>query len=152
VFGDVSLSSDQVREIHGKSQNPGSGGWPTVRYFNTQTGYGGEAYVQKTKEAMCDELGPKNEYMQQLVEEHGGTSLCSVLKTDSGCSEQQNTFIGKWTDKPLDEVEKQWDRLTAMLEKQSSSMKPEALNWAKQRVGIFKQLKKHKGGAKNEEL
>jgi len=28
--------------IHGTPQNPGAGGWPTLRYFNTDTGYGGK--------------------------------------------------------------------------------------------------------------
>lgn len=37
----------------------GAGGWPTVRYFNKETGYGGKAYPKKTSKAMCDELGPK---------------------------------------------------------------------------------------------
>ena len=37
----------------------GAGGWPTVRYFNKETGYGGKPYPKKTDKAMCDELGPK---------------------------------------------------------------------------------------------
>ena len=41
VFGDVNLSEDQIRTIHGEPQNPGQGGWPTLRYFNKETGYGG---------------------------------------------------------------------------------------------------------------
>jgi len=140
VFGDVSLSSDQVREIHGESQSPGGGGWPTIRYFNKGTGYGGKEYPKKTSEAMCDELGPKHDYMQQYVEEQGGTSLCSVKNTEAGCSDKQKTFIEKWSGKPMDEISKQLDRLSGMVDKGSDSMKPEALTWAKQRLNIFKQL------------
>lgn len=142
VFGDVSLSSDQVREIGGEQQNPGAGGWPTVRYFNKATGYGGKAYEQKTSTAMCDELGPKTTYMRECIEESAGVSLCSVTDTSQGCSDQQKTFIEKWHGKPLSDVEKQLTRLAGMLEKQGKDMKPEALKWGKERIGIFKQLSK----------
>mmetsp|Transcript_19867 Transcript_19867/g.26742 ORF Transcript_19867/g.26742 Transcript_19867/m.26742 type:complete len:96 (-) Transcript_19867:393-680(-) len=90
---------------------------------------------------MCDELGPKEDYMQQYVEEMGGTSLCNVDKLDQGCSEKQKTFIGKWAGKTGTELHKQFERLQAMVSKDGSSMKSEALSWAKQRVAIFKQLK-----------
>jgi len=135
-----------VRQIHGEDQSPGAGGWPTIRYFNKETGYGGKAYPKKTNDAMCDELGPKNDYMQQYVEEMGGTSLCNVKQTDTGCSDKQKAFIEKWNTKPSDEISKQLERLKGMVDKNSESMKPEALSWAKQRLGIFKQL------AKKEEL
>jgi len=146
VFGDVSLSKNQVRTIGGEDQNPGAGGWPTIRYFNKETGYGGKPYHQKTSMAMCDELGPKQDYMQQYVEEYGGTSLCNINKTDKGCSDKQKEFIGKWIAKPAADAKKQLDRLVGMVEKDGGSMKPDALTWAKQRLGIFKQL------AKKEEL
>lgn len=140
AFGDVALSKNQVRTIHGVEQSPGAGGWPTIRYYNKETGYGGAAYPKKTSAAMCDELGPKETYMQQFVEEQGGTSLCNVNKTEKGCSEQQKKFILKWADKPGDDVKKQLERLNNMVEKDGASMKPEALTWVKQRIGIFKQL------------
>jgi len=138
----VSLSKNQVRTIHGTDQSPGAGGWPTVRYFNKATGYGGAAYSKKTSMAMCDELGPKEEYMQQLVEEQGGTSLCNINKTDKGCTDKQKDFIGKWSSKPAGELSKQLERLKGMVDKDGGSMKAEALSWAKQRLGIFKQLAK----------
>jgi hypothetical protein len=139
VFGDVALSSDQVQTIHGESQGAGAGGWPTVRMFNKETGYGGKAYKQKTSEAMCDELGPKNDYMQQLVEEYA--TLCNIIDTSTGCSDKQKEFITKWGEKPVDEIKKQHTRLTGMT---GGSMKPEAMQWLKQRIGLYKQLgKKH---------
>jgi len=112
-----------------------------VRHFNKQTGYGGEAYKQKTGDAMCDELGPNTEYMLQHIEEAGGTSLCSISNTESGCSDAQKKFIEKWGAKPKDELQKQLDRLAGLVDhKNGNSMKPEALNWAKQRASIIKQL------------
>ena len=41
VFGDVNLSENQIGERHGVQFNPGAGGWPTIRYFNSDTGPGG---------------------------------------------------------------------------------------------------------------
>jgi len=90
---------------------------------------------------MCDELGPKNDYMQQYIEEAGGTSLCNVDKVENGCTDKQKDFVKKWSAKPNDEIKKQLGRLNGMAES-SSHMKPEALAWIKQRIGIFKQLEK----------
>jgi len=113
-----------------------------VRQFNKATGYGGQAYVQKTSEAMCDELGPKNDYMTMFVEEAGGTSLCNANKPETGCSDKQKDFITKWGAKPKDELQKQIDRLSGMVDAAASSMKAEALTWAKKRLSIVKQLHK----------
>jgi len=144
AFGDVCLQKNQVRSIHGVDQKAGAGGWPTVRIFNKETGYGGKAYEKKTDKAMCDELGPKEDYMQQLVEEYA--TLCSIDDTSTGCSDKQKDFIAKWMDKPLEDVKKQHKRLDGML---GGSMKPEAKKWLKERMNVFKQVasKKH-----NEEL
>jgi len=140
VFGDVSLSKNQVRTINGEEQSPGSGGWPSIRYFSKDTGYGGKAYEKKTDQAMCDELGPKEAYMQEFVESMSGASLCDVKDTSNGCSEEQIKFIGKWTEKPKDAAASQVSRLNGMVEKDGSSMKPEALKWIKQRIAVLKQL------------
>jgi len=137
AFGDVALSSDQVRKIHGVDQSPGAGGWPTVRIFNKETGYGGKAYEKKTSSAMCDELGPKEEYMQQLVEEFA--TLCNINDTSTGCTDKQKDFIAKWGDKGADDIKKQITRLEGM---NGASMKPEALQWLKQRLAVLKQMSK----------
>jgi len=132
-----------VRTIHGENQNAGAGGWPTVRYFNKETGYGGKGYDKKTDKAMCDELGPKETYMNDFVEQFA--SLCDVNDTSKGCSEQQVKFIEKSSGKAVDDLKKQAARLQGMAEKDGSSMKPEALKWVKQRIGIFNQLLKKAG-------
>lgn len=93
---------------------------------------------------MCDELGPKEEYMQMFIEEAGGVSLCNINSSDKGCSDEQKKFISKWGDKGKDDLQKQLDRLSNMVEKDGASMKAEALTWAKQRLNIVKQFKKQK--------
>ena len=87
AFGDVNLAEDQVRSTPaGGDHNPGAGGWPTVKYFNKETGYAGRPYKQKTGDAMCDELG-NDVYMQGHIEEAGNTHLCRV-SDGAGCGEK----------------------------------------------------------------
>lgn len=90
VFGDVALSENQVSQINGTPQNPGAGGWPTVRYFNKKTGYGGKQYEKKTSQAMCDELGPNEKYMQEFVEQWA--KRCALESKDA-CSAKELALL-----------------------------------------------------------
>lgn len=139
-FGDVNLSEEQIRGNH----NPGAGGWPTVKYFNKDTGYEGAAYVKKTDKAMCDELGDQ-EMMQAMVEESASTSLCNLEGT--GCSEKEVKYIDTWKAKDLADVQTQLTRLDGM---KGKSMKPALKKWVGQRLAILKQLSK--AGSLKQEL
>ena len=47
VFGDVNLRDAPIRSAaDGTALNPGMGGWPTLRYFNSETGPGGAVVEQ----------------------------------------------------------------------------------------------------------
>lgn len=81
AFGDVNLSEEPIRDY-----GAGTGGWPTIRYFNQATGYGGRPYLKKTTRSMCDELGDA-EYMTAYVTEAGLTSSCNIADPDS-CTEK----------------------------------------------------------------
>lgn len=131
AFGDVNLSEEPIRHIG----SPGAGGWPTIRYFNKETGYEGQPYEKKTSKAMCEELGD-DEYMQAYVEEAGKTSLCKA-EDGEGCSEKELEFLGKWKEAEKPEVVKQLTRLQGM---NGKSMKPELAKWLGQRMSILKQL------------
>ena len=110
-----------------------------MRYFNKETGYGGKPYPKKTDKAMCDELGPKENYMRDWVEEFA--SLCDANSTDKkGCSEQQIKFIDKWSGKPKDDLQGQLTRLKGMVDKDGGSMKPDALKWVNQRMKLIQQM------------
>ena len=88
VFGDINLSENPIRERHGVSFNPGAGGWPTIRYFNADTGPGGAPYEKVTDKAMCEELKDEDN-MFAYVEKAASTSLCSL--DGQGCSDKQFT-------------------------------------------------------------
>jgi len=131
AFGDVNLSEEQVRDGH----NPGAGGWPTVRYFNKETGYGGAAYVKKTDKAMCDELGDIS-YMQACVEENAQTSLCNAV-TGAGCGDKEKAYLEKMKSKSANDIVSQQERLIKMA---SGSMAPDLMDWVTKRLAILKQL------------
>lgn len=138
AFADVSLSSDQVRSINGEDQGAGAGGWPTIRYFNKETGPGGKPYTQKTSEAMCTELGNEDN-MNAYILEAGNISLCSL--DGEGCSDKEKKFIEKMSAKPAADIAKQLERLGKMA---GEKMEVELMKWIKQRIAILKQLSEKK--------
>ena len=79
------------------NHNPGAGGWPTIKYFNKETGYEGAPYDKRTDKSMCDELGD-DQYMEDYVTSAGKTSLCDVISR-AGCSNKEDSFIDKWSSK-----------------------------------------------------
>jgi protein disulfide-isomerase A6 len=133
AFADVNLSEEPIRDGH----NPGAGGWPTIRYFNKETGYGGQAYTQKTDKSMCDELGDVA-MMQAYVEEAGHTSLCSVT-TGAGCGDKEKAFIEIWKTKSKADVNAQITRLQGMA---AGKMTAELKTWLNQRMAILSQFQK----------
>ena len=111
---------------------------------------------------MCTELGPGKPYLQQYVEEAGGTSLCAVA-TKKGCTEKEAKFIDTWNAKGAsqEEIAKQAPRLhlpvcgvtlssyllgfcqvTRLEGMKGNSMKAELKEWLNQRLAIFKQMAK----------
>lgn len=93
-FGDVNWSDEQFSRAFGVNQGPGEGGWPTIRYYNKLTGYGGKAYRQKTNEELDAELG-NEERLRNYVQEKSGISLCDVV-WGNGCSDMELKYVNKW--------------------------------------------------------
>ena len=55
-FADVNLSEEKIRTAaDGSNFSPGAGGWPTIRYFNKETGVGVMPYTKMSEKAMGDE-------------------------------------------------------------------------------------------------
>ena len=111
-------------------------GWPTVRYFNKETGPEGAPYAKKTSKKMCDELGDIK-YMTEYVEEAGHTSSCALDGT--GCDDRQKKYIEKMKEKGADEQKQQLERLAGMKEK---DMAPGLRDWKQKREKILHQLLK----------
>ena len=133
---DVNLSQDQIRESpDGESYSPGAGGWPTIRYFNKETGIAGGAYTKRTSDPMCTELG-NEEYMLEYVEQYAKTHLCN-FDTGEGCSEKEMNFFNKYKDKSAEEIQTQMERLESM---KDSKMAPHLFQWLKQKERILKRI------------
>eukprot|EP00038_Savillea_parva_P007764 m.172384 g.172384 ORF g.172384 m.172384 type:complete len:147 (-) comp13520_c0_seq1:310-750(-) len=146
MFGDSALSNGDSRG--GEGANPGAGGWPTVRYYNKETGPAGRAYEKKTNMAMCDELGPKGDhYLQDFIMEAANTSLCKAEAPFDGCSDKEKKFIEKMNEKSGDDLTKAAARLEGMKEKKMTESNRE---WLNQRLAILKQLTK--GGSEASDL
>jgi len=119
------------------SASPGAGGWPTIRYYNKETGVDGASYEKKTDAPMCDELGPKGGLLTDYIEEAAGTSLCSVEEPYTGCSKKQEKYIKKMVEKGSAEIKKQYDRLLGM---KGKKMKSSLKKWLGQRTNILRSL------------
>ena len=141
AFGDVNLQTDPI----GGPYQAGAGGWPTVRYFNAETGVAGKPYTKKTSGAMCDELGD-DKYMNEYVTEYGLTSLCNV-DTREACNAKEEEFIDKWKGKPAEEIAAQLARLRGMAAK---SMKPDLKAWVGQRISALANLQAAAAAPKEE--
>jgi len=122
------------------NHNPGAGGWPTIKYFNKETGYEGAPYDKRTDKSMCDELGD-DQYMEDYVTSAGKTSLCDVISR-AGCSNKEDSFIDKWSSKDSVAVNKELTRLTGI---KGGKMKADAMKWTSQRAAILNQLAKSDG-------
>lgn len=140
AFADVNLQEESIR---GPPHNPGQGGWPTIRYFNKETGYEGAGYKQKTSKSVCDELGPSEKYMQQFVEEAGKAERCNI-GTLKGCSGKEVKFLEKWGPKSPSEQATELARLQGM---NTGYMRQELKDWHGARVQL---LQKHVDAAGND--
>lgn len=71
VFGDVNLRENRIKTIHNVNIPVGTGGWPYMRYFNSDTGYEGAQYPKVTGDRICVELSKDNyKYMRQYVNDY----------------------------------------------------------------------------------
>lgn len=133
VFGDVNLSKDPV----GREHEPGKGGWPTVKYFNADTGLQGAPYQKKTNKAMCDELGVVDN-MRNYVIDAANILQCDVTSL-AGCNKIESDFINQWNTKTTAEQSKEVDRLAGLMS-QSANFSLAARKWIKKRHAILKSM------------
>ena len=100
-------------------------GYPTIKYFTADVDekgadYSGGRDFDGLKKFVADNLEVK-----------------CLLSDDTGCTDKEKEFMGKWKGKPADDIKKQLDRLQGMA---GGSMKPDLKKWLTQRLAILKQL------------
>jgi len=122
VIGDVDCTTDEgkpVCEAHSVR------GYPTIKYFNSETGEDGGDYSG----------GRDYDDLNKFVKENLAAKC--LLEDTSPCSEKELGYIEKMKAAGADEVKKQLERLTAM---KGRSMAPDLKAWLAQRVAILEQL------------
>lgn len=131
-FADINLASVSIR---GEPHNPGAGGWPTIRYFNKDTGVDGESYDKRTEKSVCDELGDDH-MMLDYVERVGKTVLCD--QDGKNCSDKEKLYIEKKRNvKDVDELEDEMERLQGLL---ANGLSGELKEWNFRRQRILRQF------------
>lgn len=130
-FADINLSEAPIR---GAPYNPGAGGWPTIRYFNKETGEDGAPYDKKTDKPMCEELG-NLDAMVAYIEEAGGTSLCAL--DGKGCDERSLAYLEKMKGTSKAEVQAQLEKLEGF---KDGAMNKELREWVNKRKKIVKNV------------
>jgi len=90
----VDWSQERFEHAFGRSMEVGDQGWPTIRYFNKETGYQGKPYRKKTDQEVSEELGDVNR-MFRYITDYGGTSLCDVVYGDD-CTVKELEFLDQW--------------------------------------------------------
>jgi protein disulfide-isomerase A6 len=105
-------------------QRFGVNGYPTIKYFNSETGEDGEKY----------QSGRDYDSLKAHVVEHLEAG-CSVEEPED-CTEKEQKYIKKMQASP-DKVPKQLTRLEGMAKKK---MAPNLKEWVNQRINILKQL------------
>merc|ERR1712003_510193 len=94
VFGDVNWNEERFGSAFGTDFPIGDEGWPTIRFFNKGTGYGGRAYKKKTDQSLDAELGDEDRF-RDFVSEKSGISNCDVV-WGTDCSSMELKYIDKW--------------------------------------------------------
>jgi hypothetical protein len=112
----------------------GNGGWPTIRYFNKDTGVDGGSYDKRTSDAMCTEL-LNLDYIVDYIEQSGLTSLCDVTNGEN-CDERDLVYLEKMKNDTV-KAKAQLDRLSSM---EDTSMSEENKMWAFKRKRMLKRL------------
>jgi hypothetical protein len=131
VFADVNL---QEASIRGEPHNPGTGGWPTIRYFTKATGLEGANYEKKTDKSMCEELG-NIDTMMNYIEDAGNTVLCGVDGTN--CNDMELAYLEKMKTHSRDDLVAQKDRLENM---NIDTVKESLQDWNYRRRRILRRL------------
>jgi hypothetical protein len=85
---------------------------------------------------MCDELGPRESFIFEYIEEYGGTSLCNVID-GSNCDPKSLQYLEKMKLKDMDEWTVQLERLKTMMD---IPMSDELVAWVKKRFKILSDL------------
>ena len=73
-----------------------AGGWPTLRYYNSDTGPGGAVVEQKTAGKICDEFKTP----ARMIEATKDCMRTCDAATNAGCDADETAFLDTWRAEP----------------------------------------------------
>jgi len=120
VIADVDCTVEQ--DLCGKYDVKG---YPTIKYFTADTDAKGADYSG----------GRDFDGLKKFVSET--LEVKCLLEDDTGCSDKEKEFMGKWKAKDKADATAQLERLSKMV---SGTMAPDLKKWVAQRISILKQI------------
>jgi len=105
--------------------NYGVQGYPTIKYFTSETDEKGADYSGGRS------LADLKSFVSESLE------VKCLLADPSGCSEKESEFMTKWKAKGVADAKVQLERLQGMA---GGSMAPDLKKWVAQRINILKQI------------
>jgi hypothetical protein len=120
--------------LRGAPYDPGAGGWPTIRYFNANTGPTGAFYEKTTPLPVSDELADYDR-MMDYVEVEGTTVLCAVDGT--GCDDRARHYLEKIQTMTRADQETQLQKLSKIMLDDHGTIKEPWKNWVRLRKRII---------------
>jgi len=116
VFGDVNLREAPIRSAaDGTPLNPGMGGWPTLRYFNSETGPGGAVVEQNTKQKICDEF---KDGARMVEATKASMKICDAV-SGAGCDPDEVTYFDAWREQGKGAIAAEAARLADLLSEET---------------------------------
>lgn len=124
VFGDVNLREAPIRKAEdGTDMGVGAGGWPTLRYFNKETGVGGAVVAKNTPQKICDEFKDGARMIEATKE---SMKICYAASGE-GCDADEVAFFDTWRGKGAGAHGEEIARLETLLsEKEQKRMTQQA--------------------------
>jgi hypothetical protein len=140
-FADVNLS-DGSKSLRGSPQSSvyleeqlsGSDPdhpWPLIRYYNAETGMEGATYISKTTMALCYELGIKNFFMLDFIQEAANTSLCYT--DGKNCDARSLRYLNTFKDEQGGDVVA-WQAQLDQLQQEIDNGSHDPWVWRRQRM------------------
>ena len=133
IIADVDCTAPEGESV---CSNHDVSGYPTIKYFTSETGpkgadYDGGRSQQELVDFVAEKLARK----------------CNV-ETKEDCDEKSKEYIDKQFSKSVDDLDKELMRLNSM---KDDAMKPDKKEWLLKRVGLLSEMEKaKKKGGKGE--
>ena len=97
VFGDVNLREGRVTQSRdGTPQNPGAGGWPTLRYYNADTWKSRRRARRADRSSGSKKICDEFKIPQRMIDAVTTSRKVCDAVTKAGCDEDEVQYLDAW--------------------------------------------------------